>query len=282
MNHRPLVAAGIARRALPLLALTTIAALALAACTSGGGASPSVEPMGAGTPLEGTAWQLTDSVGPEGGTLSVPEAVAASATFTGGTIAGDAGCNRYTGTYTLDGDKMTISGVATTTMACPAIPSAVEKAYLAALDKVATYAVSGTKLELKTAEGKVGLRFAVAEAPALTKTRWVATMINNGTGAVASVVAGSTVTAIFAEDGTVAGSGGCNTYNGTYTVDGAALDFGPLVATKMACADQAVSQQESSYFAALDKVATFGFNGDRLELRAADGALQVEYRATLE
>ena len=267
MNHRPLVAAGITRRALPLLTLTTIAALALAACTSGGGASPSVEPMGAGTPLEGTAWQLTDYVGPEGGTLSVPEAVAASATFTGGTIAGDAGCNRYTGTYTLDGEKMTISGVATTTMACPAIPSAVEKAYLAALDKVATYAVSGTKLELKTAEGKVGLRFAVAEAPALTKTRWVATMINNGTGAVASVVAGS---------------GGCNTYNGTYTVDGTALDFGPLVATKMACADQAVSQQESSYFAALDKVATFAFNGDRLELRAADGALQVEYRATLE
>jgi heat shock protein HslJ len=282
VKHRPFVVAGVARRARPLLALTTIAAVALAACTSGGGASPSVEPRGTGTPLEGTAWQLTEYVGPEGGTLSVPEAVAASATFTGGTIAGDAGCNRYTGTYTLDGDKMTISGVATTAMACPAIPSAVEKAYLAALDKVATYAVSRTKLELKNAEGKVGLRFAVAEAPALTKTRWLATMINSGTGAVASVIADSIVTALFAADGTVAGSGGCNTYSGTYTTDGQALDFGPLVATEMACANPAVSRQESSYFAALDKVATFAFNGDRLQLRAADGALQVEYRATLE
>ena len=133
-----------------------------------------------------------------------------------------------------------------------------------------------------TAEGKVGLRLAVAEAPALAKTRWVATMINTGTGAVASVVAGSTVTAVFAEDGTLSGSGGCNTYNGPYKVDGASIEIGPLASTMMMCADQAVGQQETSYFAALDKAATYAFNGDRLQLRAVDGALLVEYRATLE
>ena len=153
--------------------------------------------------------------------------MAASATFTDGKMAGNAGCNQYTAAYTLDGEKLAISGVATTAMACPAIPSALEKAYLAALEKVATYAIRGATLELTTAEGKVGLRFAAAEAPALAKTRWVATMINTGTGAVASVVAGSTVTAVFAEDGTVAGSGGCNTYNGPYKVDGASIEHRP-------------------------------------------------------
>ena len=35
---------------------------------------------------------------------------------------------------------------------------ALEKAYMAALEKVATYAISGDTLELRTAEGKVGLR----------------------------------------------------------------------------------------------------------------------------
>jgi len=273
--------ARITRRALPLVALTAIAALALAACTSGG-ASPSVEPMDAGTPLEGTAWQLTDYVGPEGNTLPVPEAVAATAMFAAGKVSGNGGCNQYSVTYTLDGDKLTISGVTSTMMACPDLQMAVESAYLAALGTVATYTISATTLELKTAEGSVGLRYRAAKAPALTQTRWVATMINGGTGAVASVVAGSTVTAIFAEGGNVAGSGGCNTYNGTYTTDGASLDFGPLASTMKICAEAAVSQQEASYFAALDTVATYAFNGDLLQLRAADGALQVEYRPTVE
>jgi heat shock protein HslJ len=282
VNHQTLPAAVIARRALQLAALAAIAALALAACTSGGGASASADAAGAGTPLEGTAWQLTDYAGPAGGTLSVPEEVAASATFTDGKMAGNAGCNQYTAAYALDGDAMTISGVTTTEMACPPIPSALEKAYLAALDKVATYTTRGGTLELTTAEGTVGLRFAAAETPALAKTRWLATMITTGTGAVASVVAGSTVTAVFAEDGTLAGSGGCNTYNGPYEVDGASIEIGPLASTMMMCADPAVGQQETSYFAALDKAATYAFNGDRLQLRAVDGPLLVEYRATLE
>jgi heat shock protein HslJ len=265
-----------------ILALALAAGVALAACS--GGASPSATSSagpGDGAALEGTPWQLTDYVGPDGGTLAVPEAVAASALFEAGKVSGNAGCNSYTGPYTLDGDTLTIGEVATTAMACPAVPSALEQAFLAALGKVATYAIVGDRLELRTAEGTVGLRFAVAEAPALTGTRWVATMINNGKGAVGSVVEGSTVTAIFAEGGTVAGDGGCNTYNGPYKVDGDAIDIGPLMSTKKACADEAATAQETAYFAALENAATFEFNGDRLQLRAADGALQVEYRPTL-
>lgn len=279
MKRRPSAAAVNARRALPFVALAAAAVLAVA-CTSGG-ASPSASSRAAAVPLEGTAWQLTDYVGPEGGSLPVPEGLAASATFDAGTVSGNAGCNQYNATYTLDGDKLSIATPSMTAMACPAPQMALETAYTTALQKVATYQVSGDTLELKTAEGKVGLRYAAAEAPSLTKTRWVATMINNGTGATASVVAGSTVTAVFGEDGKVAGSGGCNDFNGTYTLDGAALDFGPLMSTKKACADEAISKQEASYFAALDKVATYAFSGADLQLRAADGSLQVEYRSTL-
>ena len=46
------------------------------------------------------------------------------------------------------------------------------------------------------------------------------------------------------------GSAGCNTYNGTYTVDGSSISFGPLATTKMACpvADTAV---ETAFLAGL-------------------------------
>jgi heat shock protein HslJ len=275
MDPRPAARPSVGRFA----ALAALVTLALVACT-GGGSSPSVEPLSA-TPLEGTSWQLVDYVGPNGGLVAVPQAVAASATFDAGKISGNAGCNDYTGSYTLDGDKIAVDGLAMTAMACPEIQMALEQAYTTTLSKVATYAIAGNALELKTAEGTVGLRYRVAERPSLTKTRWLATMINSGSGAVVSVVGGSRVTAIFAEAGTVAGSGGCNDYSGPYTVDGSSIEIGPLMATEKACVEAAVNQQEAAYFAALEKVATFDFKGDRLELRAGDGSLQVEYRPTL-
>lgn len=284
MTRIPPTPRGSSRRSRTLLFAAALVAVSLAACTTEGGASPKTSPSASpagGTALEGTPWQLTDYVGPEGGLVGVPEVVAATATFADAKVSGNSGCNSYTGAYTLDGDKMTITGVSTTMMACGPVEMAFETAYTTALGKVASYRIVGDKLELSTAEGVVGLRFAIAEAPSLTGTRWVATQINNGTGGVASVVAGSTVTAIFSEDGNVAGSGGCNDYNGTYTVDGSNITFGPTKSTKMACADEAGNAQEAAYFAALEKTATFAFAGDRLQLRDAGGALQVEYRATL-
>ncbi len=275
------VTAAHTRSFVALAGAVAVAAIAIAACTASGGASPSATSGGSAAALEGTPWELTDYLGPGGAMLTVPTAVAATASFTGGVVAGNAGCNDYRGAYVVAGDKLTVSGISTTLKACPPPETAVETAYLKALGSVATYSVSGAVLELRTADGAVGLRFAVAVAPSLTKTRWVATSINNGTGAVQSVVAGSTVTAIFAEDGNVSGSTGCNSYSGTYKVDGSALTFGPLASTKMACSSADVGAQEASYLAALARVATFAFSGDHLQLRDATGALQVDYRPTL-
>lgn len=282
-KHLPLERRSIRRQPL-LLALTALAVVAIAACSTTGGESPKAAASasaGAATTLEGTPWQLTDYVGPEGNIVPVPTAVAATALFAGGTVSGNSGCNTYTGKYVLDGDALTISGLAVTSMACEAIPMAVEQAYTTALAKVATYSIDGDKLELKTAEGKVGLRYKVAATASLTGTRWVATSINNGKGGVGSVVAGSTVTAVFSADGKVAGSGGCNDYTGPYTVDGSKMTVGPVRSTKMACADEKVGAQEAQYFAAFEKVTKFSIDGDRLQLRDEGGALQVEYRTTL-
>ena len=164
--------------------------------------------------LEGTLWQLTEYLGPEGNTVPVPEAISASATFADGTVSGNAGCNDYTGSYTVDGEKLTMGPLAATRKACGPAESAVETAFLAVMGNVATYSISGGSLELTTAEAKVGLKFAATEPAGLSKTGWVATGVNNGAGAVSSVVIDTTITAIFAEAGTVAGPAAATTTTG--------------------------------------------------------------------
>jgi heat shock protein HslJ len=194
-------------------------------------------------------------------------------------VAGSTGCNRYHGGYELDGSAISLGPVASTVMACEPARDAVERAFTSALAGTVAHTVAGETLELLDAEGLVVLRFRAAPAPSLVGSRWIATGINNGRGGVASALEGVEVTAEFQDDGSVAGSGGCNRFHGRYTRDGVALAFGPLAATRMACpAPDGVGEQEAAYFAALERVATWSLREDRLELRSADGALQVELR----
>jgi heat shock protein HslJ len=271
------------------VALAIGIAFAFSACTSsaGGSAGPSSGQSSGASPssasgIEGTLWRLSEYIGPEGNSVTVPEAASASATFAAGKVSGNAGCNDYTGSYTIDGDKLTFGTIASTTKACGPIPTALETAYLAALGKVATFSVSADTLELKTAEGKVGLKYAAVKAATLTGTRWVATGVNNGAGGVVSVVAGTTVTAMFGTDGKVAGSGGCNTYNGPFTSDATAIKIGPLASTKKLCATPTgVDDQESQFLAAMQKATKYSISGTKLELRDDSGALQVSFQPTL-
>lgn len=69
------------------------------------------------------------------------------------------------------------------------------------------------------------------------------------TGGMASPLAGTQLTAGFA-DGKVAGSSGCNTYTAPYTVSGKSLTVGPPVLTKLTCPED-VAQQGQAYIATL-------------------------------
>lgn len=72
-----------------------------------------------------------------------------------------------------------------------------------------------------------------------------------------------------AVDGTtVTGATGCNTFSGPYTLTGDALSFGALVATKVACTDPAMADQETRFLGALDTADRFEINGDVLTLYA--------------
>lgn len=78
----------------------------------------------------------------------------------------------------------------------------------------------------------------------------------NATG-MTTVLLDTTLTAVFAADNTISGSGGCNTYSGAYVLEGEALSIpGPLAMTMMMC-DEEVTAQETVFLTNLQAVAGF-------------------------
>ncbi len=163
-------------------------------------------------------------------------------------------------------------------MACVGEAMAVEADYLARLDEATTFSIGEGTMTMSNGSGEVVLSYTESVPTTLTGTEWSATGVNTGTGAVSSLVAGTSVTAVFGDDGTVSGNAGCNTYTGTYEVSGNDMTIGPLATTQKAC-EPDVSTQEANYLAALGRVSTYMIRGDQLELRDADGALQAGYTA---
>jgi heat shock protein HslJ len=68
----------------------------------------------------------------------------------------------------------------------------------------------------------------------------------------------------------VSGSGGCNRIAGSYTRDGDRLAFGPILSTRMACADARLNRQETDFLATLQATNRYEISGDTLVL-AHDG-----------
>jgi heat shock protein HslJ len=107
---------------------------------------------------------------------------------------------------------------------------------------------------------------------------WQLTAYNNGRGGLQSVLAGTQPSAVFESSGVVTGSGGCNTYSAPYQSTPTSLNIGPVAATRMAC-EQAIMDQETAYFAALERTSTYRFESGRLVLVESGGARQAEYTA---
>ena len=68
---------------------------------------------GSGDPVEGTSWRLM-TLG--GASLLLGTEITVS--FEGGQIHGSSGCNTYGGSYQVDGDKITMTDLYNTEMAC--------------------------------------------------------------------------------------------------------------------------------------------------------------------
>jgi heat shock protein HslJ len=261
------------RRILPFLAgaMLLIPLLLAAGCT--GQAPPGVH-------LEGTDWTLAGYV--HNGT---PAQVLAGTAITlefgnDGRIGGSAGCNHYFASYEVRGTGITIGQAGSTEMYCTT-PGVMEQesTYLALLGQAKTVTVEGDRLTLKDGQGTAILSFNNVVPPLpepLVGTNWTLESFHSG-DAVSSVIAGTTITAVFSDDGRVSGSAGCNQYFASYNATGTSLSISGTGSTKMYCNTPGVMQQESTYLAILGLAKTFTIEGDRLGLSDAKGLSLLSY-----
>jgi heat shock protein HslJ len=94
-----------------------------------------------------------------------------------------------------------------------------------------------------------------------------------------AAVAGSRVTAVFAEGDRVSGSAGCNSYFGRARAADGRLAVRGLGSTLMYCTAEGVMPQEQAYLAALERAAVFGIAGTELRVGPAPGVVTLVFRA---
>ncbi|HET6976308.1 MAG TPA: META domain-containing protein [Pyrinomonadaceae bacterium] len=99
-------------------------------------------------------------------------------------------------------------------------------------------------------------------------------------GAEADIVAGTTVTLKFGEDGRASGSTGCNSYSGTYQVRGDNISFSRLISTRRACLDQNANQQEQRFISALEAANRFRLSSNRLTILSDRGRNALNFVST--
>ncbi len=286
-----------------LLAALVALAVALAACTPTGGepesiAAPTEQPAAEATVdgatdlektdemnengLGGVRWLLVSYLNAAGETVEALADREVTAEFgADGRVGGNASCNNYFASYTVDGANLTVSQAGSTMMACePAEVMQQEVEFLTALQAAATFARDGETLTIANADGATVLTFRAVEPAALVGANWIATMVNNNREAVSSLMADTAITATFTEDGKLNGSAGCNTYMTSYTLDGANITIQPPASTRKLCPEpEGVMEQETAFLTMLPQAATYTISGNALELRTADGALIVSFIA---
>ena len=100
-----------------------------------------------------------------------------------------------------------------------------------------------------------------------------AMLATGGSGKVPVISNTKGITLTFNNDGTVSGFGGCNNFNGAYTLSGKTTDFGkeisigPLATTMKYCADTA--DFETAYLNNVQKTLTYSITSNKMMLRTS-------------
>jgi uncharacterized lipoprotein YbaY len=150
------------------------------------------------------------------------------------------------------------------------------------LTGIAIYFFEGENLyfDLKFDSGT--MKFSPMKSVELPGSAWAVRGYNNGKGGVVSVIIGTEMNATFGADGQMTGSSGCNNYSAGYKTDGNNIAIGPAISTQMFCEQpEGTMDQEAQYLAALQTVATYSIEGERLQMRTAEGSLAVDYVAAV-
>lgn len=236
--------------------------------------------------LAGVNWQLV-SIGPNAAPTDNPITLQ----FSQEGVGGNSGCNSYFGQFQYDSTALTLSfsNVGGTLMACEEPLMTQEMDYLTSLQTVTGYQIAENQLLLTYPEGLIVFQAGGAVAATVVPTlevpventdatlgglagvQWVLVSYGPADAPVAALPT-APVTLDFTAQG-VSGSAGCNQYSGTFVYATNTLTFSPLVSTEMACADAAVTAQETAYLAALQAANLYMVDAGALQIVYPDGLL---------
>jgi len=223
--------------------------------------------------LEDSEWVLSSL---NGGTLLQDTQITLA--FKDGLAGGFGGCNAYGGSYTREGDALSINEIASTAQAClePEGVMQQESAYLDALWNVVSYRVADERLELLNESGAVRLVYQRQEVfegdPAdLVGTAWrLVTLNGNPLGE------GMTHTIAFEEDG-YSGLAGCRHFEGDYQAGDGEIGFPSIFMLENECpgADDDYYLQEGQFTDSLSWAQHWRMRDDQLEIHTAGGGVLV-------
>jgi heat shock protein HslJ len=110
----------------------------------------------------------------------------------------------------------------------------------------------------------------VEKTRSLEGTRWTLGSYLTSDGELVDVLPGAEITVRF-QEGQLAGGAGCNSYFGSYEVDGDSLAIGAIGSTEMYCGPEEAMDQEGAYLVALGSASSYSIAGDQLHLVSASG-----------
>jgi heat shock protein HslJ len=228
-------------RAAPLVVLTVWSSAAAAA-----GQTP---PAGGNTRLEETYWRAIEVAG-RTAPKQDPTREAYLQFQAGGRVSGSDGCNRITGSYQLNGDRVRFDRVGATRMACVESPG-IEGPFQEALTKASRLTIAGDRLELLDAAGlRLAVFSAAPRAPGaspssgLAGTSWQLVRFESSDDTTLTPDDGAKYTIEFAADGVLAARFDCNSGRGTWKSSGPSqIAFGPLTLTRKQCAPGSLHDQ---------------------------------------
>ena len=182
-----------------------------------------------------------------------------------GQVHGSAGCNSYFGSYSIDGSSLITSPIGSTEMWCEGRMDQ-ESAFLQMLQTATDLTVIENALTIHTPDGD--MQFTPAENATLEGTGWVLSGIAQG-DAIVNTWVDANINIQF-NDSQVSGNAGCNSYGGSYQIDGSNLILSELISTMMACEEE-ISQREAEFLAGLATVSQFRTEMNQLTLSNAMG-----------
>lgn len=135
-----------------------------------------------------------------------------------------------------------------------------------------TYRVEASNNAGQNAFQQASVTVGTPDPPAgnpLVGTTWILVTLNG-----APVLPGTEITAAFGDGGNLSGSGGCNTYNGVYAVNGSSLTVRNISGSQVDCAaPPGIMPQERSYINVLGSSSGFQLDGNELTIRGTQGSL---------